>query len=172
MKAHDLKPIFSMFILISIGIAFILVIGNSISPSTQIQLLTNDSTSISGARLVGNQINNSYQFTLRYAQSVTGKTPISNFALINSSGSSISQAGNYSINSVTGVLNLTNSTYWVTGDGKNNQTYATYNYKSLNYVEDAGVRSTFDLIGFFAALGLLLGVIAYLNWDYLKEWFS
>lgn len=172
MKTRELKPLFSMFILISIGIAFILVIANSLSPSTQIQPMTNDSIVISSARLVGNQINNSQQFSVDYAQAVTGKTPISNFVLINQTGSTISQAGNYSFNSDTGVLNLTNSTYWVTGGGKGNQTYASYNYKSSSYVDDSASRSTLELIVFFTVLGLLLGVIAYLKWDYLKEWFS
>ena len=170
MMKKELKPIFYMFMIIVIGVAFVVSWANTTAPITTLQTQTNESINIAGARLSSNNINSSYQFTLTYAQANTGHTPISNFALYNGTGSLITST-NYTFNSTTGVLKLTNGTYWVTGGGRNNITLTVYNYKDPSYLEDSSSRSVITLIIFFGALGILLGVIAYMNWDYIKSVF-
>lgn len=159
-----------LFLIIVLGAAFTVVISNGINPLTNVLTQNNESFSIASTRLPSsNDTNNTFQFTLKYAQNNTLQTPISSFVLTNASGAVIAN-GNYTINLVTGRFNLTNGTYWVSGAGSLfNSTLATYNYKDANYINDPGSNSIFDLFDFLFALGILLTVVAYIYRENLGD---
>lgn len=171
MMKRDLKPIFGMFIVIVIGVAFMLTISNSLSPSTLIQSVSSESHSIATAR-VGtlNNINESKTFAVTNTPALTSNLPISNFVLKNATGSSATATTDYVVNVTDGTYTLKNTTFWV--NQVSNSSSVDYSYYSSNYVKDAGTNSVLSLIPFLTALGLLLCVIGYLNWEKIEEYFG
>lgn len=143
---------------IFIGLAFLVAIANSISPLSATQTQTNETITITSARLVNNNINSSIVFTLQNGVSTSTYARISNFVLTNSTGG-VLNVGNYTLNANTGTLTFVNNTGMISGIGQGNTTLATYNYLGSNYINDGGSRSVLTLIVLFGSIAILIFVV-------------
>lgn len=157
------KKDIGMFILILTGvmtsIAFLVATANSTTLQTDYQPQTNETVTISGARIVGNQINSSVNFTLVKGYVYSSKSPISSLVVTNGTGGVIA-SDNYTINTTNGVLTFLNTTYMVTGGGKGNTTLASYLYPDVNYVTDGTSRTVIPLVILFCVVGIVIFVFA------------
>jgi len=171
METKDFKPMIMMFLVITLGLAFITANANTIGSATLTYQLNNESISIAPARLAGlNNTNLTYQFTLSKAFNNTGETPITSFVWTNASGYVIS-AGNYSFDGATGRFNITNNNVFNTTawGGNSNSTLASYVFEMPGYIDDSGTNAIMQLITLISIIGLLLAVIGYFNWDRIRD---
>jgi flagellar hook-associated protein FlgK len=166
-----LSPIIYMFLVIVIGVAFVVSNANSISTSVQSQPITDESVNFASARIAANlSINESKVFTVTYNPVAQSNLSLTDFVLTNASGSAATVTTDYVVNLATGGFTLKNTTFWL--NPASNISLVDYNYYDNNYVEDTGTRTMLSLIVFFLALGILFVVIRYVGWDKLKEWFG
>lgn len=95
--------------------------------------------------------------------------PITHFVLKNSTGSAFTLTTDYLITASTGVYTLVDSaTARATLPLANNQTYASYNYCSDDYLNSNWGRSVLNLVAGFFAIALLLAAVA-LFYDVAKD---
>ncbi len=157
-----------MFIGVIITVTFIAQIGTDISAQTELITVTNESLDISSTRTgSGNDsVVNTVVLTLVNNQNVTGNFPISSFVLRNNDTGAIIVAANYTLDATFGNLTLVDNGYWngtETGEGAlSNITFANYQYKDINYVDDSSSRSVINLILIFAALAIVIFIIVLL----------
>ena len=159
-----IKPILLTFIVIMIAIPFIINNADNLNPITSAQF-QNDTQNISTARLAGNGINASINYTVTKTPLLTSNLSLESFAIYNSSGSVATITTDYLVDLSTGVYSLKNSSFWI---ASGNITYVTYNYFDDSYITDSGSRNILLLTVFFMALGLLAWVIYY-NWEYVEN---
>lgn len=164
-----MKGIIAIFIAAIICIAFIMSIGDNVSQQTAFQTITNESISIASARLPGNQINISVNFTLADAPQRVGKGAITSWIIRNASGTTISST-NYTANLNTGNVSFLNTTFMIAQIG--NITLHTYVAADDNYVSDGASRQSIDLILILAAVGLITAIVGIIFRNQLKELFA
>jgi hypothetical protein len=138
---------------------------------------TTETKSLSGARLGGGAINETYSYSLTNGQ-VTGwrdddsTCSINTIVVKNASGFSLSNngcgsGGDYYYIADSGSYVYCNSA--VTNRSNSNTTTVTYNYCPDNYVASAWGRSTLNMVGGFLAI-LLLGIAIYYLLLLYKYW--
>ena len=162
MAESNINKLILVFVMGILGVIGIGIVASQILTNTQQAFTTDESISIAAARVAGNDINTTYQFTLTNAP--TGwelndaDCQINNFVLTNASGTVIN-SGNYTLTASTGKFTLGNTT--TLGDMVSNTTLADYNYCADGYVADSFGRSSLNMVsGFFALMILIVFVAA------------
>ena len=147
-----------LFVGIIIALAFIPIIFNTQNTMTDKQVITNEVIDISGARVAGGDINESYEFTVTQAPSgwKTTGCPLESVIYGNSSDD-YTLTTDYVITASTGVLTLKNTTEVYEGG---NNTLIDYSYCADGYNTSSGARGVAGMIGLFSVL-LLLGYVVY-----------
>jgi hypothetical protein len=137
---NGLMMILIAFIFISLGFAFFGVVTDSVGSMTQFQTSTNES--FTGLRSPATA-------TLSHPN-ITSVTNVKN-----STGITMPTT-NYTLNTTTGVISIN-------APQVNNTAFtATYLYKTANYIDDGASNSITSLISLMVAIGILLGVIAFI----------
>jgi hypothetical protein len=162
-----INSIIVMFIALIIGVSFISPLYSLISPQSELSSVTDELIDISGARLDGNNINETYTFNVEYDQSTTGNTPISSF-LIDNGTTSATVTTDYVLDEDAGSFTLKNSTYWV--DYESNDSYVNYDYKASEYIENSSIsRTLLSLIVGLFVISLLIYVLSWIMKLFAEE---
>ena len=166
-----LGMIFSIFIAIIFGFAFISQIAATQDLATEKQAITNESIDISSVRYAANKsINQSKQLSIATANIPDGwkinKCPISGFVLRNQSGQALTADTDYYFYSTTGLFNLSGSSEFLATDTVNN-TGIDYSFCDDGYNTSASSRGVARLWTIFCAL-IILSAATY----GIKEWLN
>lgn len=128
------------FIFISLGFSFFSVVTDNVSDMTQYQTATDEA--FTGLRSPASD-------TLLHPN-ITSVTNVKN-----STGITM-PTSNYTLDTLTGVISIN-------APQVNNTAFtATYLYKTANYINDGPSNSITSLISLMVAIGILLGVIAFI----------
>lgn len=158
MTENKIKGVLTSVIAVLIGLTFIIAMTGILNPQTEISSAVNESQDISSARLNGNEINDSVEFTVDYDYETTGNSPIKNF-VINNGTDEATETTDYVVNLTEGSYTLENSSYWQSSD---NDTLVSYDYYDEGYLENSFARTLTGLILGFAALVLLAWLVSWL----------
>lgn len=168
-NSSGFRGIIAIFIAAIICITFIMSISDNVSQQTQFQTVTNETVTITTARLPGNQINISVNFTLADAPQRVGKGALTSVTVKNASGFTISST-NYTANLNTGNVSFLNTTFMSAQAG--NTTLVTYVAADDNYITDGASRQSVDLTLLLSVLGLIAAILGYIFRNQIKELLS
>lgn len=151
------SKLITAFVMIIVGVILVGVTATETVKVTAPTAVSQESLSIAPARLAGNNINNTYQFTLANAGlAEAGGWVTDSITITNASGTSL--AGNFTVNYNTDVITFSNNTFMVSGGGAGNATLASYAYYPSGYLTGFG-RPVMNIVpGLFGLVILLIGV--------------
>lgn len=145
------------FVTLLIGVLLIGPTSSEVLTKTEKLFANNESLDISAARMVGNGINTSYNFTVTNAPTSwkMNDCPLTNFIVRNQSGASLTNNGtHFAVILSNGKLSLQNTTN-IRQSGSN-KTSLDYNYCDDGYLTTQWQRTVTNTIMGFFAIGIML----------------
>lgn len=156
-EMSNTSKLITAFVMIIVGVILVGVTATETVKVTTPIAVVQESLSLSPARLAGNNINTTYQFTLANAGlAEAGGWVTNSISITNASGTSL--AGNFTVNYDTDRITFSNNTFMVTGGGAGNATLVGYSYYPAAYLTGFG-RPIMNIVpGLFGLVILLIGV--------------
>lgn len=164
----DTGIILMIFVGVIIAVVFSMQIATDTNRQTNLITKTNESIDMSTARNntgFGVTGYTTVVLTVGQNQNVTGNTPISGFAMINSVNGSTIPSTLYTLDSTFGNFTLVANDYWNSSQmhsNVTNTTLVTYNYKHPDYVDENSSRNVIPLILIFAVLAIVIFILVVL----------
>lgn len=136
---NGLMMILISFIFLSLGFAFFGVVTNTVSSLTQDQTATSES----------------FTGLLSPASSTLIHPNVTTVSVVKNSTGITMPTTNYTLNTLTGVISIK-------APQVNNTAFTiTYNYRTSDYISDGASNSMTSLISLMVAIGILMGLIAF-----------
>jgi cytoskeletal protein RodZ len=152
---------------IVVAIAMLPEIFNQQASMTTKNTVTDESVNVGSAKLGGStSFNASVPLSAVSLAPTAGSwqsvdCPLESITVSNASGAGLTLTTDYTFNTVTGVLNVKNTTTTIVAFASSNSSLIDYTYCQDGYNKDSGSRGIAGLIGLFAVFALLAFVIYY-----------
>lgn len=154
-----LKFLFTLVVLILIGLAFFIEIGHGVKEQTSDLIETNETIDLSVARLASSNVNESWEVLI-------DNPDLSSTTIVMANGTDglVITTGNYTVNlTSTGnyTIYLINTSYWAV-DYIVNTSVITYSFYNENYVEFSNARAMLNILLIISAVFLFGAVVAWI----------